>query len=65
MSSQKYNKGDQLIVTKGDMSGIVGKCVGYSDNGKVKVGFRLEVGDGYLAVLTIPENKVSFIQRVE
>ena len=45
MSSQKYNKGDQLIDTKGDMAGIVGKCVGYGDIGKVKIGFRLVVGD--------------------
>lgn len=61
MSSQKYNKGDQLIVTKGDMAGIVGKCVGYGDIGKVKIGFSLVVEDECLAVLTIPDDKVSII----
>ena len=61
MSSQKYNKGDQLIVTKGYMAGIVGKCVGYGDIGKVKISFSLVVGDECLAVLTIPDDKVSII----
>lgn len=61
MSSKKYNKGDQLIVTKGDMAGIVGNCVGYGDIGKVKIGFRLVVGDECLAVLTISDDKVSII----
>ena len=61
MSSQKYNKGDQLIVTKGDMAGIDGNCVGYGEIGKVKIGSRLVVGYECLAVLTIPDDKVSII----
>ena len=44
MSSKKYNQGDQLVVTEGQLAGVVGRCVGYGDTGMVKIGFSL--GDG-------------------
>ena len=45
MSRKKYKKGDQLIVTKGQLSGVFGSCVGYGNYGKVKLAIKLEVGD--------------------
>lgn len=32
MSGKKFNHGDQLLVTKGQLAGIVGSCVGYNIN---------------------------------
>lgn len=61
MSSKKYNQGDQLMVTQGQLAGAVGSCIEYGDTGKVKVGFSLGDGGESLAVLTIPAKKVSLI----
>lgn len=64
MSSKKYNQGDQLVVTEGQLAGVVGRCVGYGDTGMVKVGFSLGGGEESLAVLTIPAQSVSLVPEV-
>ena len=64
MSSKKYKQGDQLVVIKGQLSGVVGCCVGYDDSGMVKIGFSLGDGEGCLAVLTIPVKNVSLVAEV-
>ena len=64
MSSKKYNQGDQLVVTEGQLAGVVGCCVGYDDSGMVKIGFSLGDGEGCLAVLTIPAQSVSLVPEV-
>ena len=64
MSSKKYNKGDQLVVTEGQLAGAVGCCIGYGDSGIVKVGFSLGDGKGSLAVLTIAAQSVSLVTEV-
>ena len=65
MSSKKFNHGDQLLVTKGQLAGIVGSCVGYGDNGKVKVGISLGVNDESIAIITLPMKIVSLYSEVE
>lgn len=64
MSSKKYNQGDRLVVTEGQLAGVVGRCVGYGDTGMVKIGFSLGDGEGSLAVLTIPVKNVSLVAEV-
>ena len=64
MSSKKYNQGDQLMVTEGQLAGAVGCCVGYGDTGMVKIGFSLGGGEESLAVLTIPAKNVSLVPEV-
>ncbi|MGN0225870.1 MAG: hypothetical protein ACI4A7_07335 [Prevotella sp.] len=64
MSSKKYNQGDKLVVTEGQLAGAVGCCVGYGDTGMVKIGFSLGDGEDSLAVLTIPAQSVSLVTEV-
>ena len=64
MRSKKYNEGDQLIVTKGPLSGAVGDCVGYGDKDLVKICLRLGDEDEYLAVVTIPAKSVSLLPEM-
>ena len=52
------------MVTKGQLAGVVGCCVGYDDSGMVKIGFSLGDGEGCLAVLTIPAQSVSLVPEV-
>lgn len=64
MSSKKYNQGDQLVVTEGQLAGAVGCCIGYGDSGMVKAGFSLGDREESLAVLTIPAQSVSLAPEV-
>lgn len=64
MSSKKYNQGDQLMVTKGQLAGVVGSCVGYDDNGKIRIGFSLGEDD-CIAIITLAVKNVSIIPEVE
>ena len=64
MSSKKYNQGDQLVVTEGQLAGVVGRCVRYGDTGMVKIGFSLGDGEESLAALTIPAKNVSLVVEV-
>ena len=63
MSRKKYKKGDQLIVTKGQLSGVFGSCVGYGNYGKVKLAIKLEVGDEGYAILSIQRKRVALIPK--
>ena len=65
MSGKEYYMGDQLMVAKGPLSGLVGSCVGYGDCDKVKIGISLEDEDECIATLTIPEKSVSLFTKYE
>lgn len=65
MSGKEYYMGDQLMVAKGPLSGLVGSCVGYGDCDKVKIGIVFEDNSKSIAILTIPEKSVSLFTKFE